>query len=1183
MGKTAQGRENIVTFDQILDQVIVLLQQRGKVSYRALKVQFQLDDELLDVLKEELIEVHELAVDKNGKVLVWVGETTVTSSQLSVASPQPPAPSTQPPDALRSTPHAPRTEGDRRQLTVMFCDLVDSTALSTRLDPEELREVVRAYQQTCAEVIARFSGHIAQYLGDGLLVYFGYPVAHEDDAARAVWAGLEIIAAIRGQGSEIGDQEKRPDPSPRLSQPLQVRIGIHTGLVVVGEMGGGERREQLALGDTPNIAARLQGLAAPDTTVISAATHRLVEGLFECHNLGVQTLKGIATPLSVYQVVRESEAQSRFEVAVGTGLIALVGREEELGLLRRRWRQAKDGAGQVVLLNGEAGIGKSRLVQELKAHVTAEEGIRIELRCSPYHQNSALYPVLMHLQRALQFAPQDSPQAKLSKLRQTLTAYRFPEADTLPLLAALLSLPHPESIPPVRLSPQKQKQKIQETLVAWLVEESAKTPVLCTWEDVHWADPSTLDVLTLYLEQIPTIRTLTVLTFRPDFTPPWSPRSYLTQLTLSRLGQRHVEAMITEVTGGKALPSEILSQVVAKTDGVPLFVEELTKTVLESELLTDAKDHYELRGELPPLAIPSTLQDSLMARLDRLAPVREIVQLGATLGREFSYEILRAVSPLAETALQQGLQQLIEAEILYQRGLPPQSTYLFKHTLVQEAAYQSLLKGRRQQLHQQIALVLEERFSDTKETQPELLARHYTEAGLLLRAIPYWQQAGQRAFARSAEREAMAHLQKGLELLNSLPDSPEHDAQELTLLVTLGPALMAIKGYAAAEVAATYARARALSQRVGETPELFPALLGLATYYLMHGEFHAAHELGEQLLHLAHREQDSALFVEAHHILGTTLFHLGDLPAAREHLEQGVARYDLQQHRFLAFRYGHDPGVFCLCYLVRLLWFLGYPEQALQYSRRALALAHEIRHPFSSTLAATFAALVAQLRREEAETITTADAAITLCAEHGFTFYQSMSVILRGWALTARGQSEEGLGQLRQGLVMWQATGAELFRPHLLALLAEAYGETDQVEEGLRVIGEAFDAAHKGGTRFYEAELYRLKGELTLQKPSGVRGPESEVTNPQPPTPNTQAEVEREAEGYFLKAIEIARHQQAKSWELRAATSLARLWQRQGKKTEAHQMLAEIYNWFTEGFDTKDLQEAKALLEKLQH
>ena len=631
-------------FYDALDQVVALLQQRGRITYRTLKREFQLDDEGIEDIKEELLYAHPEVVDDEGRGPIWHGETEEAQETVSQTAA---APAAEPPASASSPqPEQEVPAGERRQLTVMFCDLVGSTALSEQLDPEELQAVVRTYQEISAQVIERYEGHIAQYLGDGLLVYFGYPAAHEDDAARAIRAGLEIVAALAQARSQF-------------PQPVQVRIGIHTGPVVVGEMGGGSRHEQLAVGETPNIAARVQGKAEPDEVVISAATQRLVAGLFETEDRGRHELKGISSPQPLYRVTAESSVQSRFEVAVQAGLTPLVGREHELGVLCERWTQAQAGNGQVVLLSGEPGIGKSRLVQELKAQVTQAGATQIEFRCSPYHQNSALYPVTEHLQRLLQFAPDDTSETKFDKLQQQLGRYRFPQPDTLPLLAALLSLPHPEGVPPLTVSPQKQKQLTQEALVAWLIEETDQQPVYNSWEDLHWVDPSTLEVLELLLNQVPTTRLLAVLTFRPEFVPPWGAHSYLSQLTLSRLGQSYVNVMVDRVTSGKALPQEVVQQIVTKTDGVPLFVEELTKTILESGLVRAVNSHYELTGPLSSVAIPSTLQDSLMARLDRLAAtVREVAQLGATIGREFSYELLAALSPLDEETLQHGLSQL---------------------------------------------------------------------------------------------------------------------------------------------------------------------------------------------------------------------------------------------------------------------------------------------------------------------------------------------------------------------------------------------------------------------------------------------------------------------------------------------------------------------------------------------
>ena len=694
-------------FDALLGQVREFLQRQGRVSYRALKLRFNLDDEALAALKDELIYAQHVAQDEDDRVLVWTGEAGTTpepARQPSVLLPS---------GTVRAEPHPP--EAERRQLTVLFCDLVDSTALAGQLDPEDLREVVRAYQDTCAKVIARFEGHIAQYLGDGLLVYFGYPLAHEDDAQRAVRAGLGMIEALSQLNTRLRQER---------GVSLAVRLGCHTGLVVVGDVGGGARQEQLALGETPNLAARLQSIAAPNTLVISAATLPLLGGFFACQALGTPPLKGFAQPLEVYQVLYESMARSRLEAAGSTGLTPLVGREQEVGLLLERWAQVKDGLGQVVLLSGEAGIGKSRLVRVLTEQVASEpQAWLTPCQCSPYYQNSALYPVIDLLERVvLQFERDETPQQKLAKLEGFLVQYGLPLAEAVPLFAALLSLPTTADYAHLTMSPEQQKQRTLHAFLTILLRRAAQQPLLFVVEDLHWVDPTTLELLSLLVDQGPTARILALFTFRPDFSPPWTGRSHLTQVTLPRLPHRQAAAMTDWVAHGKVLPAEVVEQVVAKTDGVPLFVEELTKMVLESGLLQEREERYELTGPLPPLAIPATLHDSLMARLDRLATVKGLAQLGATLGREFSYELLQAVSPWDEATLRQGLQQLVEAEFLYQQGLPPQAIYRFKHALIQDTAYQSILRSTRQRHHQRIAQVLEARFPEICETQPELLA-----------------------------------------------------------------------------------------------------------------------------------------------------------------------------------------------------------------------------------------------------------------------------------------------------------------------------------------------------------------------------------------------------------------------------------------------------------------------------
>jgi class 3 adenylate cyclase/tetratricopeptide (TPR) repeat protein len=945
-------------------------------------------------------------------------------------------------------PAATAPEAERRQLMVMFCDLVGSTPLAEQLDPEDLRQVILAYQQTCAEEIRRFEGYLARYIGDGLLVYFGYPQAHEDDAQRAIRTGLGIVAAL----PELNTRVQHTVQALR-DFPLQVRIGIHTGLVVVGDMGGGDYRDPMAIvGETPNIAARIQGQAEPNTVLISAVTYPLVEGLFEYEDRGRPELKGVSTPLTLYRVVKEGEVQSRFQVVARKGLIPLVGREHEYSLLRERWERAKEGAGQVVLLGGEPGIGKSRLVEALKETLDHEGARCLELRCSPYAQNSALQPVIEHLQRRLHFRPDELPEAKLEKLRRALTRYRFPQADTLPLLASLLSLPQPEGYPPLSLSLQKQKEKTQEAVVAWLCEEAKQETVTYAWEDLHWADPSTLELLTLFLDQIPTTRLLAVMTFRPEFVPPWGPRSYLSQLTLSRLGRSQVELMVERVTGGKALPREVMRQIASKTDGVPLFVEELTKMVVESDLVREVNGHYELSGPLPPLAIPSTLQDSLMARLDRLATVREIAQVGATLGREFNYDLLQAVSPLDEETLRGGLRQLVEAELVYQSGVPPQARYLFKHALVQDAAYQSLLKSRRQQLHQQVAQVLVERFPETAESQPELVAHHYTEAGLTAQAIPYWERAGQRAIQRSANEEAVAHLTTGIELLKTLPNTPARTQQHLTLQTALSSALLVTKGLGAHEVREAYDQARQLCSQLGDSPQLFRILLGLSGYYLQQEEMPHAIELAQQCLAVAERQQDMGGILAAHGYLCLTWFFHGHPARSHEYCEQTMARYDFEHHHALAFDYGLDSGVLALAIGAWALWYLGYPEQARKRCEAAVTLARQVGHPYTLAWALNAASWLYWYRQEGQRAYELADEVIAFATQHEFPHWVAMGLQMRGNALARLGQWEEGMAQLKQGLEAYQATGASAGRDWALAELARGCLQSGQYDEGLRVL-----------------------------------------------------------------------------------------------------------------------------------
>ena len=1177
-----------------LHLALVLLQHEGRLTYRTLMQLCGLDQALMEAVRDELL-FKRVARDEHGQGLVWRDEVSAgrasplatmgAADRLETPPVGLPAivPAHDPTTAMDSTPaaapspwaataddsHPPTSpdvsgtaseavrrahEAERRQLTVLFCDLVGSTMLSGQLDPEDLRAVVRAYQETAAVVIQRYEGHIAQYLGDGLLVYFGYPQAHEDDAQRAVHTGVELVEAIGGLNTRL---------EASYGVQLAVRLGIHTGPVVVGDIGGGGRHEQLALGETPNIAARLEGLAAPNTVVISPVTARLVRQTFVLEDLGASALKGVAEPMAVWRVLGPRTPSRHDDEATPNRTPFLVGRDEELGLLRRRWEQSKEGLGQVVLLSGAAGLGKSSLVAALRAQVGREGYARLTLRCSPYYTNSALYPVIEHLQQVLQFERTDPPETKLAKLEQGLQTYRLPREEVVPLFGALLAVPLPaERYPARNVSPQQQRQQTQDALVAWLLEEATRQPVLAVWEDLHWADPTTLELLGLLVEQTPTAAMLHVLTFRPEFSPPWPTRSHLTPITLNRLERPQVEALIAHLADGKALPAEVVAHIVAKTDGVPLYVEELTKMLLASDLLRAEAEHYVLTGPLSTMAIPETLQDSLMARLDQLTTAKEVAQLGAVLGREFTYDMLRAVSSQDEATVQDGLARLVAAELLYQRGRPPRARYIFKHALIQDAAYASLLRSTRQQVHQQVAQLLEARFPEIVETQPELVAQHYTAAGCAEQAVPYWQRAGEQASDRSAYLEAISHLTTGIELLKTLPETPERTQHALTLHIALGAALQMAKGQAAPEVEHAYTQAHALCQQVGETPELVPVLFGLWRFYVARPQLHTARELGETLLRLAQRADDPALAVIAHYALGLTWFCLGALPAARQHLEEGIARYTPDQRRAPVFRMGQDPGVGCRAYAALTLWLLGYPEQALARLHEALALAHELSHPFSLAFARCWAAFVSQFRRDVPAVHEQAEAAVALSTEQGFPHWAAMGTSLRGWALAMQGQGEAGMAQVRQGIAAWRATGAALLVPYFCTVLAEVSDHLGHTEDGLQALAEAHTLVEQHEERWWEAEVCRLRGVLLLRQPG---------------TPQAEAET------WLQRALDVARRQEAKSLELRAAMSLSRLWQQQGKQQEAHDLLAEVYAWFTEGFDTADLQDAKALLESLGH
>lgn len=1045
---------------------------------------------------------------------------------------------------------APLRAAERRQLTVLYCDLVESTPLSEHLDPEDFWEVMRHYQVTCGAVIESLEGQIVQYLGDGLLTYFGYPLAHEDNAHRAVRAGLGILTAIENLNLRLDTD---------YGVELAVRIGIHTGLVIVGGIEESNHQAQLALGMTMNIAARLQELAEPNTMIVSDGTYQLVQGYFEVNDLGRQPLKGVSNALQVFQIRGESQAQSRLETASPRGLTTFVGRDAELALVDERWTSVRSGQGQVMVISGEAGIGKSRLAQVVKDEIAGREAMVLECRTSPYAQHSALYPVTDLIQRWMHWLPEDSAEAKLQKLEDLLRPFRPDLTETVSLFAALLSLPvPPERYEPLALSPERQRQQVFELLVALILEQASQKPVLFILEDLHWIDPSTLELIELLMEQAPVSSLMLLLTCRPTFEPPWGWRSHLTPIALHSLSRLHVEQMVDHVTGGHVLPSLLVEQLIEKTDGVPLFIEEMTKAVLESAEARPVSEQEDAVSVSEVVTIPSTLQDSLMARLDRLGTAKGIAQVGSVIGRQFSYSLLQALVDLNEPDLQAKLRRLVEVELVYQTGLPPQSTYLFKHALIQDAAYHSLLKRRRQHVHERIVEVLQTRFAGTAESQPELLAHHYMEAGLAEEAIPYWLRAGQQASQRSAYAEAIAHFHKGLDTLSTLSDIEARAHLELQFQLVIGDALAVTRGYAAPEVRQAYARALVLCEQLPASTQLSDATMGLWRFYSVSAELQTAYRVSKQLLSQAEQLQNPLYLMQAHFMVGQPQLFMGDFVSARFHLEQSISYRPAQSTDNWANTMGIQVG--CLTHLSVVLWHLGYAHQALIRAEEALDIAKELNHPFTIAFAQTIVAMLHQLRRELPVTQAKANTTVLISREQGFPFWLSGGMILEGWALAIQGQHETGLAQLLQGLDYYQQTGAQLLARYYIALLVESYWQSGQLGDALRTLEDALMIVDKTEERCWEAELHRLKGVLLLK---------------------TSIDHVAEAESCFQHALSLAQHQQAKSYELRTTTNLAELWYQQGKAEAARQLLANIYNKFTEGFDTADLQEAKALLETL--
>ena len=1033
----------------------------------------------------------------------------------------------------------------------MFSDLVGSTALSTRMDPEDLREIIAAYHKCVAEIVRRFDGFVAQYLGDGVLVYFGYPQAHEDDAERAVRSGLEVTAAVSGLKTRAS---------------LQTRVGIATGLVVVGDlMDSGSATARGIVGETPNLAARLQGIAEPNMVVIAESTRKLLGNLFELADLGAKDLKGIAGPTRAWAALRASSAEGRFEAMHATGLTALVGREEESELLLRRWSKAKTGEGQVVLLSGEAGIGKSRLTAALLESLFTEPHTRLRYFCSPQHTDSAFYPIIGQLERAARLARDDTPQARLDKF-DTLLAQSSTSPQDAALLAELLSLPNDGRYPPIDLAPQQRRQRTLDALILQLEALARQNPVLMILEDAHWTDPTSLEVFGQAVSRIATVRVLLIVTFRPEFDPPWIGRPHVTALTINRLAEREVGAMIDRVVGNKPVPGSIRQDIIERTDGIPLFVEEMTKAVLEADS-ESAAEHAVAAVPSPSLAVPASLHASLMARLDRLGPAKEVAQIGAVIGREFSYALLTAVVRKPEAELNLALDRLIQSGLLFRQGVPPHASYLFKHALVQDTAYGTLLREPRRALHARIADVLESQFADIAANQPELLARHCTEAGLLEKAAGLWGKAGQRSLERSALVEAAGQLTRALDQIAALPTTPALRRERIKLQVALITPLIPLKGHAAPETKAAAEQARLLieqAEAMGEPPEdslLFFSVLyafWVANYVAFSGD--VVRSLAAQFLALAEKQGATVPLMIGHRLKAISLASTGDIAEGRAHYDRALALYDPAEHRPLAMRFGQDAGVTVLCHRSWALFCLGYPEAALADAQNAFKDAREIGHAATLMHALAYASFTHIQCGNYLTANALVDELVALADEKGALLWKAIGMTHQGWLFARTGKALDAVHMITSGVNAWRSTRATVWVPLYLSYLARAYADIGNFEDAWRCIGEAITAVETAKEKLWETEIHRTAGEIALLSPE----PDA-----------------AKAEAYFERALGVARAQQAKSWELRAAMSMARLWGDQGKRDAARGVLAPVYGWFTEGFDTLDLNEAKVLLNAL--
>jgi class 3 adenylate cyclase/predicted ATPase len=1040
---------------------------------------------------------------------------------------------------------AQREHAERRQITVMFCDLVDSTRLASCLDPEDLRLVMQAYQRACTAIIGRYEGHVARYLGDGILAYFGWPAAHEDAADRAVRAGLEIVEAVKSLAGP---------------EPLLVRIGISTGIVVIDEAGPGDPPVSDAVGETLHVAARLQNLASPNSVVISESTHRLVSARFDQEELGPYDLKGVPVPVHVFRVRRVRESSRRFLPANVGELTPLVGRRVELACLREHWRNAKDGDGNVVFVSGVPGIGKSRIVHELEKSIETEAHFSLSFQCLPYCTESAFFPIIQQIERFADLTYEDSDEVKLDKIAKLLLPATDHPDQVVPFVAEMLAIPIESRYDPIVLSPQRVKAHILLLLVDLLLGLSNNGPVFCLVEDAQWLDPSTQELLDLAVAQIAKARVLLVVTHRPEYQRHPSSYGNVSELTIPRLERRAVVELVQLALRNQPTSTAVVNRIIDESDSIPLFVEELARGVIGS---TEANVNGLAGQHTSPSAswvVPDSLRDSLVARLDRAPQARNVAQIAAVVGREFSYNMLLRVSSLSKSELDLALSHLQENEIVYLIHDRSSPRYAFKHALLRDVAYDSLLKSNRREFHSRVASTISEEWPEIASSQPELLAYHYSLGGNIELAMQYWLLGGQHARDQYANLEATGLYQKALECLRLLPEVPERRETELEIQLSLGLCFIAVRGYSAHDTRQSFERACELSAGRREPKKELQAIFGLWGHYWMIARHDRAIELGETLLAKAAALGDPITLIVGHRSLGSTLFTFGDFVQARDHLEQAVALGQATNIGGAFLSYAVDPRIASLLMLAWDLWILGYPEQAVGKVLQALSQAGEPAAPYTVAFAHYVTSVVRLLRGEAKDSLAHAEQSSAVSQEYRINLYATYSRFGRGCALAQMGQQKRAIDEIRDGIAEAERSKLGYMRPFMLGWLADLQAQTEHAEAALLTIDETLKEINDVKGRAWEAELHRLRGTILLSaRPDAVDA----------------------VEDSYRYAMAIAQRQRARSLELRAATSLSRLLHIQNRNQEARSLLAPIYRWFTEGFDTLDLKEAKALLDEL--